>query len=66
MSLELDFNRADFRSLSREQQITKCHEMAREAMRLAANGNAEKCAEYSDLAERWAALARDMENTREG
>jgi hypothetical protein len=64
MSWELDYNNADFRSLSREAKISKCHEMAREAMRLAAKGNPEKRAEYSDLAERWSALARDMEDTR--
>ena len=64
MSLELDFKGDDFRSLSREEQISKCHEMAREATRLAANGNAERHTEYSDLAASWSALAHDMEKTR--
>ena len=61
MPLELDFNGADFRSLSREEQISKCHEMAREAIRLAANGNVERSTAYTDLAASWSALASEME-----
>ena len=55
---------SDFRSLSREDQISKCHEMAREATRLAANSNDEKRAEYSALAAGWSALASEMEKSR--
>ena len=64
MSIRLDFDGSDFRSLSREEQISKCHEMARKAARLAQNGNPDNKDEYSDLAARWSALARDMEGTR--
>ena len=64
MSLAHDFIASDFRSLSREEQIAKCHAMAREALNLAATCSEEKRAQYFDLAARWTSLARDMENTR--
>ena len=64
MSTNLDFDGYDFRSLSREDQIARCYEMAREAHRRAADTNTEKRAEYADLASRWAELAREMEDTR--
>ena len=61
VSFELDSN---FRFLSREDQISKCREMAREATRLAANGNVERRTEYTHLAASWSALANEMENNR--
>ena len=65
MSTNLDFDGYDFRSLSRDAQIARCHEMAREAHRRAADANAEMRAEYTNLASRWAELAREMEETRQ-
>ena len=56
----LDFKTADFHCLTRGESIAKCREMAREASRLAVYGNAEKRAQYSDLARRWSALADEM------
>jgi len=63
MSLELDLTTVDFRSFSHDERIEKCRELAREATRLAANGNDEKRAQYSDLAKRWIELADEMENS---
>ena len=64
MAAHLDLDGSDFRALSREEQIARCHEMVREAYRRANTANADKRIEYIDLASRWADLAREMENTR--
>ena len=39
MDLHLDYSRADFNALSREDRIIKCRQMAGEATRPAANGS---------------------------
>ena len=60
MPLELD---AEFRFLSRAQQILKCYQMAREAEGLAATCAADKRAGYAELAVNWYALAHEMEKS---
>ena len=62
MHPEIDFQRADFRSLNSEQQLAKCREMACEAERLASKGGDEFHAHYSDLARRWSDLADEIEH----
>ena len=62
MDLHLDYSRADFNALSREDRIIKCRQMAGEATRLAANGS-DKREDYLSLASRWSELADEMEST---
>ena len=62
MSFKPDVSSIDFGSLSPEGRIAKCHEMAAEATRLAANASAETRTGYSELAAQWSALASEMES----
>ena len=59
MSPELDA--VEFLSLSREQRIAKCRDMAVEAERLAARNSGHLRASYLGLAEQWFELADEME-----
>jgi hypothetical protein len=60
-----DFDAGEFISLSREQRIAKCREMAIEAERLAGGKTSEMRASYLDLARKWADLADEMETIRD-
>ena len=55
-----DFEPAQFRGLTLEEQIAKCHAMAAEAESFAAvsHGDQDK---YLDLAAKWSDLAEEME-----
>ena len=64
MAAHLELDSSDFRALTREEQIARCHEMAREAKRRAVDASVEKSDQYSNLAARWAELAQEMEDTR--
>jgi hypothetical protein len=59
MSPELDA--VEFLSLSREQRIAKCRDMAAEAESLAARNSGHLRACYLELAEKWSELADEME-----
>jgi len=59
MSPELDA--VEFSSLSREQRIAKCRDMAAEAERLAARNSGDLRDCYVGLAEKWSELADEME-----
>ncbi len=59
MSPELDA--VEFLSLSREERIAKCRDMAAEAERLAARNSGDLRASYLGLAEKWFELADEME-----
>jgi hypothetical protein len=59
MSPELD--PIEFLSLSREQRIAKCRDMAVEAERLAGRNTGHLRASYLGLAEKWCELAEEME-----
>jgi hypothetical protein len=54
-----DFNHHDFRGLTLEEQIAKCHVMAAEAEGFAAV-NHENQDGYRDLAAKWSQLAEEM------
>lgn len=59
MSPELD--PIEFLSLSREQRIAKCRDMAAEAERRAGRNSGDLRTSYLGLAEKWSELADEME-----
>ena len=55
-----DFNPHDFRGLTLEEQIAKCHAMSAEAEGFAAVSDPDKRDVYLDLAAKWSQLAEDI------
>jgi hypothetical protein len=55
----------DWATLTKKQQIAKCHEYAEEAERLARFAQSDFRHKYSDIAQLWRHLAAEIEACRE-
>jgi hypothetical protein len=60
-SMVSDLTQSAFKSTIANERIAECKEMAAEAEMLAKNATGEMRSGYLSLAERWAALAHEME-----